>query len=77
MRASGGAMGEWNPAGMARNLWRQRELIVQLSRREVAQRYRGTYLGVLWSFLTPLLMLVIYTFVFSVILQAKWNTPHE
>jgi len=36
-------------------------------------RYRGSYLGFLWPFLTPLLMLVIYTFVFSVIFKMRWG----
>lgn len=62
-----------NPLKMVWGLWRHRELIGQLTRREITQRYRGTLLGVFWSFLTPLLMLVIYTFVFSVVFQAKWG----
>ena len=62
-----------HPARMVQGLWEHRELLVQLMRREITQRYRGTALGVLWSFLTPLLMLVIYTFVFAVVFQAKWG----
>jgi lipopolysaccharide transport system permease protein len=38
------------------------------------QRYRGSYLGTLWALIIPLLMLGIYTFVFSMVLQAKWET---
>lgn len=62
-----------NPCRMVRGLWAHRELIAQLTLQEITQRYRGTYLGVLWSFLTPLLMLLIYTFVFSVVFQARWG----
>ncbi|MCP4665352.1 MAG: ABC transporter permease, partial [Deltaproteobacteria bacterium] len=62
-----------DPFRMAANLWRHRELIVQLSAREVQARYRGSYLGVLWSLITPLMMLLIYTFVFSVIFKARWG----
>jgi lipopolysaccharide transport system permease protein len=58
---------------MVRGLWKHRELIAQLTRREITQRYQGTYLGVFWSFLNPFLMLLIYTFVFSVVFQAKWG----
>lgn len=36
-------------------------------------RYKGSLLGLFWSFITPLLMLVIYTFIFSEIFQAKWG----
>jgi lipopolysaccharide transport system permease protein len=46
--------------------------MVQLVRREVLARYRGSVFGVLWSFLTPLLLLGIYTFVFGVVFQARW-----
>jgi lipopolysaccharide transport system permease protein len=50
-------------------------LIVQLSTREIAARYRGSVLGIAWSFVTPMLMLAIYTFVFSVVFQARWSSP--
>src|SRR5215211_7627558 len=62
-----------DPRHLPRALWRQRELLRQLTAREVAERYRGTYLGVVWSFLTPLLMLAVYTFVFSRVLAVKWG----
>lgn len=40
-------------------------------KREVISRYRGSFLGLLWSFVTPLLMLAIYTFVFSVVFKVR------
>ncbi len=49
-------------------------LVVQMARRDVSGRYRGSFAGLLWSFINPLLMLVIYTFVFGVIFKARWNT---
>ena len=54
-------------------LWRHRELAWQLTCREVAGRYRGSVLGWGWSFLTPLLMLAVYTFVFSQVFRARWG----
>jgi len=45
---------------------------VQLTRCRVLNRYRGFDLGLAWSFLNPLLMLVVYTFVFSVVFEARW-----
>ena len=48
-------------------------LIVQMAKRDVIGRYRGSFAGLLWSFINPLLMLVIYTFVFGVIFKARWN----
>jgi lipopolysaccharide transport system permease protein len=47
-------------------------LTLQLIKRQLEQRYRGSVLGVLWSFLTPLAMLAVFTFVFAVVLQARW-----
>jgi lipopolysaccharide transport system permease protein len=67
-----------NPLHMARNLWAYRDLLRQFTRREVLGRYKGSYLGILWSFLTPFLMLAVYTFVFSVVFGARWgNSPSE
>jgi lipopolysaccharide transport system permease protein len=57
----------------AASLWRSRNLIWQLTLREVLGRYRGSLLGLAWSFLNPVLMLAVYTFVFAVVLNARWN----
>ncbi len=51
----------------------QRQLLWQLVRRNVQERYRGALLGLVWSLLTPLAMLVIYSFVFGYILKVEWN----
>lgn len=48
------------------------ELLWRLSRREVQQRFRGSWLGLGWSLLTPLAMLAVYTFVFRAVLNARW-----
>lgn len=56
-----------------RALWKQRDLWWQLSKRDVQGRYRGSMLGWGWSLITPLLMLAVYTFVFSQIFQARWS----
>jgi lipopolysaccharide transport system permease protein len=54
-------------------LWRNRQLIWHMSRREVVGRYRGSVMGLAWSFFNPMLMLVVYTFVFSVVFRARWG----
>lgn len=61
-----------SPLGLVRSLRDNRELIVALTRREVVGRYRGSVIGLAWSFLNPLLMLAVYTFVFSVVFKARW-----
>ncbi len=48
-------------------------LLAQLIRREIDARYRGSALGMVWPLLTPLLMLGVFTFVFAVVLQARWG----
>lgn len=60
------------PLSLFAGFWRERRLIGQLIRREVLGRYRGSVMGVAWSFLYPILMLAVYTFVFSVVFEAKW-----
>lgn len=57
---------------MAASLWRHRGLTGALVRREVIGRYRGSLMGLAWSFLNPLLMLAIFTFVFSSIFGMRW-----
>src|SRR5690606_40509681 len=47
-------------------------LIFNLIKREVVGRYRGSVMGLLWSFFNPVFMLVVYTFVFSVVFRARW-----
>lgn len=58
---------------LARSLWRNRQLIIQMTRREVAGRYKGSALGLAWSFFNPVFMLVVYTFVFSEIFKSRWG----
>jgi lipopolysaccharide transport system permease protein len=53
-------------------LWIYRQLIWQLLKREVLSRYRGSVIGIAWSLLNPLLMLAVYTFVFSQVLKTRW-----
>lgn len=62
---------------MVASLWRNRQLIVQMSKREVVGRYRGSVMGMAWSFFNPVLMLAVYTFVFSVVFQTRWGVAGE
>jgi lipopolysaccharide transport system permease protein len=58
---------------LARSLWRNRQLILQMTKREVVGRYKGSAMGLLWSFLNPVFMLMVYTFFFSVVFKARWG----
>lgn len=66
-----------SPAALLNSLWGNRELIVQMTRREVVGRYKGSLMGLLWSFLNPIFMLVVYSFVFSVVFKARWSGGDE
>ncbi|MES2531725.1 MAG: ABC transporter permease [Pseudomonadota bacterium] len=57
---------------MVGSAWTHRQLVLALIQREVVGRYRGSMMGLLWSMLNPLLMLLVYTFVFSVVFKARW-----
>lgn len=66
-----------SPREMVASAWRHRGLIMTLTKREVIGRYRGSLLGILWSFFNPLFMLVVYTFVFSVVFKARWSVGSD
>lgn len=55
-------------------LWRKRELIWRLAQRDILGRYRGSLLGWAWTFINPLAMLAVYTFVFSQVFKARWGS---
>jgi lipopolysaccharide transport system permease protein len=67
----------WNPWQIAPEIWRHRYLLGQLIKRDVLLRYRGAMFGVAWIFLSPLLMLAIFAFVFGQIFQARWPQQGE
>lgn len=58
---------------LMRSLIRNRQLISQMTKREVIGRYKGSVMGLLWSFLNPIFMLLVYTFFFSVVFKARWG----
>jgi len=67
----------FNPFTIVVHLWHYRNLIQQLTWREVIGRYKGSFVGLGWSIINPLIMLGIYTFVFSVIFRARWGVELE
>lgn len=63
-----------NPILAVLGIWGRRDLLKQLVRRNIQVRYKGTVLGLIWMIITPLIMLAVYTFVFSVIFKARWGS---
>lgn len=62
-----------NPKHIFSSLWQYRILIKHMVLREVASRYKGSLLGILWAVINPILMLAVYTFFFSVVFQSRWS----
>ena len=62
-RRSGGALSA---------LGRHRTLTWELARRDVLGRYRGASFGLLWSLISPFLLLMIYTFAFGTVMKGRW-----
>jgi len=62
-----------NPKHIFSSLWQYRVLIKHMVLREVASRYKGSLLGLMWSVINPILMLAVYTFFFSVVFQSRWS----
>jgi len=58
---------------LIRSLLQHRQLILQMIKRDVIGRYQGSVMGLAWSFLNPIVMLAVYTFVFSVVFKSRWG----
>jgi lipopolysaccharide transport system permease protein len=54
-----------------------RYLLLQLLKREVLQRYRGSHLGFFWAFAYPVLMLLVYMFVFGTVMKLRWGVGEQ
>lgn len=67
--------GRRSMAGQLRELWEYRDLLRNLVVRDLKVRYKHSVLGILWSLLNPLLMMVVFTFVFTV-MQPNEGIPH-
>src|SRR4030095_2418663 len=63
-----------------RPLWQlpgRADLILSLTKRELAARYRGSILGIVWAVLTPVVMIAIFTLIFSGIFKAKFGATNS
>lgn len=62
---------------LVQSLIKNRQLIYQMTKREVIGRYKGSVFGLAWSFFNPVVMLIIYTFVFSIVFKARWGVSNS
>lgn len=59
------------------SIWTNRNLIASMARRDVLQRYRGSFGDVLWTVLNPLLLMATYFFVFGIVLQSRYGADQS
>jgi lipopolysaccharide transport system permease protein len=67
-------MGIYHPCSFLGSAWKHRSLIRSLAWRRIELRYRDSLLGFLWTVINPLLLLSVYTFVFSFVFKARWGS---
>ena len=67
----------WHPFLLSRILAGNASLILHMTRRQLALRYKGSILVWFWSLAQPLMMLLVYTFVFGIIFKARWGSMPE
>lgn len=67
----------WHPFLLSILLLGNAPLILHMTRRQVALRYKGSMLGWLWSLAYPLMMLTVYAFVFGIVFKARWGTTPD
>jgi len=67
------------PGFLIESIINNRSIIYQMTKREILGKYKGSAIGLAWSFFNPLLTLMLYTIVFSEIFQPKWDnlTEHD
>ena len=56
-----------------KELYDYREMIISLVKRDLRGRYKGSVLGFLWTFINPLLQLLVFTMVFKIIMRANYE----
>ncbi len=62
-----------SPLALSRVLNERWPMVVDLTKRDALGRYKNSWLGVIWSLVTPILMLIVYTFVFSGVFNVRWS----
>lgn len=60
------------PSALVTAFGRHRSLAWEMTKRDVLGRYRGASLGLIWSLVTPVAMLIVYTLAFGGVMKAKW-----
>ena len=59
-----------------RNIWKFKDMIFELTHRELRGKYKGSFLGFFWTYLNPLMQILVYSFVFSPIFRSGIEKFH-
>jgi lipopolysaccharide transport system permease protein len=70
-------VGQSLPLRIVRVFTQNRHLLWQFLQRDISVRYRGTYFGLFWSFLSPLIMLGVYLFIFGFVFKSRFGVDHD
>jgi lipopolysaccharide transport system permease protein len=63
----------WYLTGAFASVMANWSLFVRLVGRDVSIRYKGSILGIVWALLNPLSLLIVFSFVFGIVLNARWG----
>ena len=66
-----------SPKFIIQSIFNHHELIWRMIKQEIISRYRGSVFGLFWSFVNPLVMLLVYLFVFNIVLKTRFNENSE
>jgi lipopolysaccharide transport system permease protein len=66
-----------SPLKLLRSAYKHRHLLLNLAKREIVGRYKESLFGLFWSILSPLFMLIIFSFVFTNIFKSRWGVAVE
>ncbi|WP_071813643.1 MULTISPECIES: ABC transporter permease [Pantoea] len=58
---------------LCKNTYQNRNIIFEMTKRDIVSRYKGSVMGLMWSFINPIFMLAVYTIVFSEVFNARWG----
>ncbi len=59
-----------------KNIWNW-SMVATLVKRDMLEKYKGSFIGIFWSIIHPLMLLIIYTFVFSIIFKVRFGASHS
>ena len=55
-------------------LYKEKDLIIQFIKRDMATKHKGSWLGITWTAINPIIMLMVYTLIFSQVFNARWGS---